>query len=77
MAVAVMEKGWVVAMDMGGGSQSSGTWYVDPVLRLWHAADGLTRTGRVVKAERVAVSTTANVERLAGDSVRELTSEVD
>ena len=56
------------------GSQASGTWYVDPVLRLWHAADGLTRNGRVVKAERVAVSTSANVQPLEHDSVRVLTS---
>jgi hypothetical protein len=79
--VGVMDDGLPHTIDVriapAQGSQSSGTWYVDPVLRLWHAADGLTRTGRVVKAERVAVSTTANVERLAGDSVRVLTSEVD
>ena len=52
------------------GSQASGTWYVDPVLRLWHAPDGLARHGRLVKAERVAVSTSAQVEPLEGDSVR-------
>ena len=44
--------------------------YVDPVLRLWHAPDGLARHGRLVKAERVAVSTSAQVEPLEGDSVR-------
>jgi hypothetical protein len=44
--------------------------YVDPVLRLWHAPDGLARNGRLVKAERVAVSTSAQVEPLEGDSVR-------
>ena len=51
------------------GSQASGTWYVDPVLRLWHASDGLARNGRLVKAERVAVSTSAHVEPLEADSV--------
>ena len=44
--------------------------YVDPVLRLWHAPDGLARNGRLVKAERVAVSTSVQVEPLEGDSVR-------
>ena len=56
------------------GSQASGTWYVDPVLRLWHASDGLARNGRLVKAERVAVSTSAHVEPLEAASVRVLTS---
>ena len=53
-------------------SQASGTWYVDPpsATALWHASDGLARHGRLVKAERVAVSTSAQVEPLEGDSVR-------
>ena len=52
---------------------TNGSWYLNPVLRLWNAPDGRPRAGRVVSATRERPNSTVTVRSLPRGSARVLT----